>query len=141
MIEGLSSEIEFIWTDGMPRFAAFRNTDVSNPGTPFQSTTDPNWIVRYRDTGAESEVEWLPYIANDGRLWQAKLHCSFYQAGPPIGGYISTWFEHKMYPNEEDEHDEGFMFFLDWDNHPWEARLVSVERPFPAQPQFILRRF
>jgi len=141
MIEGLNSEIEFIWTDGLPRFAAFRNTDVSAPETPFQNTTDPNWVVRYRDTGAESEVEWLPYIADDGRLWRAKLHCQYTNPGIPIGGYIHTWFEHELNENGDDNHNEGFMFFLDWDRHPWEARLVAVDRPFPAQPKFILRRF
>lgn len=148
MIEGVSSEIEFMWTDGHPRFAAFRNTNVSNAGSLLQSTVDPNWIVRYAQTNAESEVEWLPYIADDGRLWQAKLHCShtpqniFPPFPPPHTGneHIQCWFEHKMYPGEEDEHDEGFMFFLDWNRRPWEARLNPVFPPFPAQPTFTLRR-
>ena len=45
MQEGLSSVIEYTWTDGVARYATFRNTDVSLAGSIVQNTDDPNWYV------------------------------------------------------------------------------------------------
>jgi hypothetical protein len=131
MIDGISPTIEYMWTDGLARLAVFRNTDIH--AFP-QTADDPPWVVTYRDTGAVSDVWWLPYIANDGRLWEAKLHCH------NEGHYVRCWFEHRMYGSGDDNHEENFMFFLDWDRHPWQATLNDVNPPFPAQPTFTLRR-
>ena len=135
MIDGVSNQIEFIWTDELARFAVFRNTDIHD--VVFHGADDPPWVVTYRDTGAVSDVEWLPYIANDGRLWRAKLHCA-YEANPHQ--HVRCWFEHELFGSGDDNHDENFMYFLDWDRHPWQATLNDVDPPFPAQPTFTLRR-
>ena len=141
MKDGLSNTIEYIWLDGVPRFAEFRNTDVHLEGTPFQNTTDPNWFVHHRDDANQGEFEWLNYLTLDKRPWSAKLHCAFQAANEEfhVPEYISPWFEHKPFPDGP-EHTESFMCFLDWDYQPWKAQLLAVDRPFPAQPQFILSR-
>lgn len=155
MNEGASSIIEYTWTDGIPRFANFQNTDVSNPGTPFQSTVDPKWYVWHKNDGNNGDFEWLNYLTLDGSVWSAKLHCQYgpqnlsiplpwidwnlefqLQPGEP---HIKCWFEHKPYPDGQ-SHDDIVIRFLTWDRTPWEAKLNVLSPPFPAQPNFVLRR-
>ena len=147
MKEGFSSTIEYTWTDGIARFAQFRNTDVSNTSSILQQTVDPKWYVWHRDDGNNGEFEWLNYITIDGAVWRAKLHCRYspqYFIPPiapqhPIDPHINTNFEHVPYP-DGDGHDDVVMNFLDWDRRPWQARLERVNPPFPAQPMFLLTR-
>jgi hypothetical protein len=145
MQEGLSSVIEYTWTDGVARYAQFRNTDVSLAGSIIQNTGDPNWYVWHRDGSNNGEFEWLNYITLDGSLWRAKLHCRYVpQVFPlplpnPADPHIEANFEHVPYP-DGDGHDDVVINFLDWDRHPWQARLNRINPPFPAQPTFTLIR-
>ena len=142
MQEGLSPAIEFIF-NGVAMLAQPRTTDVSLLNLV---ANDPPWYVWHRDDNAAGDYPTLNYTTLDGTLWSATLHCHFEQAqGPPdvpipVLEHIRIWFEHQRFPGGEDKHDDFIMNFLDWDNRPWEARLNSVERPFPAQPTFMLRR-
>ena len=143
MQEGLSSVIEYTF-DGVAMLAQFRNTDVSHVG-PATFTTDPPWYVWHSGDTASGDYEWLNYITLDGTIWSAKLHCEYQEAvGPPdvpipVPAYIRCWFEHKRFPNGEDNHDDVVINFLDWNSHPWQARLNPVGPPFPAQPTFTLK--
>lgn len=138
MQEGKGSVIEYIWTDGIVRFAQFRNTDYSSIG-PIISTVDPNWYVWHRDDGNNAEIEWLNYITLDGSLWKSRLHCQLQIPSLAVRETINCWFEHEQYPNG-DSHDDGVIVFLDWERHPWQAQINRVGSPFPAQPTFTLKR-
>jgi hypothetical protein len=142
MQEGLSSVIEYIWIDGIARYARFRNTDVRPAEGMNQNADHPNWFVWHRDDLNLDEVEWLNYITLDGSLWRAKLHCRYVPQvlqPNPVAPHIETNFEHSPYPDGVGR-DDVVMTFLDWDRHPWQARLNLVNPPFPAQPTFILTR-
>jgi len=143
MQEGLSAVIEYTW-GGVAMLAQFRETYILH--NPFPGANDPPWQVWHRDDAGRGDYEWINYITHDGSLWSAKLHCKRQPAsGPPehpiaVPEYISCNFEHKRFPNGEDNHDDKIINFLDWNSHPWEARLNTVDPPFPATPTFMLRR-
>jgi hypothetical protein len=127
------SSFEYLGSDHQVHTASINPTDVSNPGTPLQSTIDPSWhVVQGSMSGDFGE---LKYITFDGTEWWAKVRCTYILG--PYGPYIYCRFEHKR-PDGTGGHDDVGINFLDGQGRRWHAELLRVVRPFPASPQFVI---